>query len=302
MLEAVHNKIEDLNRIFRFHRLFGSGTEFADVLDTKRFVASPIEQPDPLLISARFGGAITYGIPTTFECIDNPYFLLLYIEKGDVLIKAKESLKLREKNMILIGPGEKFRFDTSSTPCYFHMFLLSGDSLGLYINKSFEIIEFTEKYVESQLAYLQRLLQRPGLDIEFMRAKLLTDILTDAYLAGSKASAPSAPSGIPGHVQEMKNILDREYNSSITLGSLEKRLFVSKYRLCREFSSYYGRSPLQYLNSLRIQKAKALLEQTDISIHSIGYDVGISNTSHFIKLFKRETSKTPAQYRKSKSS
>jgi AraC-like DNA-binding protein len=182
------------------------------------------------------------------------------------------------------------------------MFLLSGESLGLYINKSFEIIEFTEKYVESQLAYLQRLLQRPGLDIEFMRAKLLTDILTDAYLAGSKASAPSAPSGIPGHVQEMKNILDREYNSSITLDSLEKRLFVSKYRLCREFSSYYGRSPLQYLNSLRIQKAKALLEQTDISIHSIGYDVGISNTSHFIKLFKRETSKTPAQYRKSKSS
>jgi AraC-like DNA-binding protein len=257
---------------------------------------------DPLILRAVFGGAITYGIPTTFECINNPFYLLLYIEKGDALIKTKDSITMPERSMILLRPYENFRFDTKSTPCYFHLFLLSGESLRLYTEHSSKVIEFKEKHIGTQLSYLQRLLLRQGADSELLRARILTDILTEGYLAGSKALAPSATPGIPGYIQEMKSILDQEYNTFITLDNLEQRLFISKYRLCREFKNYYGHSPLQYLNNVRIQQAKTLLEQTDITINAVGYDVGIANTSHFIKLFKRETSQTPAEYRKNKSS
>ena len=294
--------LDELNNIFRFHRLFGSGTSFTDVLDTKRFMACACDLLDPLILRAVCGGAITYGIPTTFECIDNPFYLLLYIEKGDALIKTKDSITMREKSMILLRPYENFRFDTKSTPCYFHLFLLSGESLRLYAEHSSKVIEFKEKHIGTQLSYLQRLLLRQGADSELLRSRILTDILTEGYLAGAKASAPSTTPGIPGYIQEMKSILDQEYNTFITLDNLEQRLYVSKYRLCREFKNYYGHSPLQYLNNARIQQAKTLLEQTDITINAVGYDVGIANTSHFIKLFKRETSQTPAEYRKNKSS
>ena len=294
--------LDELNNIFRFHRLFGSGTSFTDVLDTKRFMACASDSLDPLILRAVCGGAITYGIPTTFECIDNPFYLLLYIEKGDALIKSKDSITMREKSMILLRPYENFRFDTKSTPCYFHLFLLSGESLRLYAEHTSKVIEFKEKHIGTQLSYLQRLLLRQGADSELLRSRILTDILTEGYLAGAKASAPSTTPGIPGYIQEMKSILDQEYNTFITLDNLEQRLYVSKYRLCREFKNYYGHSPLQYLNNARIQQAKTLLEQTDITINAVGYDVGIANTSHFIKLFKRETSQTPAEYRKNKSS
>ena len=294
--------LDELNNIFRFHRLFGSGTSFTDVLDTKRFMACACDSLDPLILRAVCGGAITYGIPTTFECIDNPFYLLLYIEKGDALIKTKDSITMREKSMILLRPYENFRFDTKSTPCYFHLFLLSGESLRLYAEHTSKVIEFKEKHIGTQLSYLQRLLLRQGADSELLRSRILTDILTEGYLAGAKASAPSTTPGIPGYIQEMKSILDQEYNTFITLDNLEQRLYVSKYRLCREFKNYYGHSPLQYLNNARIQQAKTLLEQTDITINAVGYDVGIANTSHFIKLFKRETSQTPAEYRKNKSS
>jgi AraC-like DNA-binding protein len=302
MAVTNYTTIEELNKIFRFHRLFGSGTSFTDVLDTKRFMACASDSLDPLILRARFGGAITYGIPTTFECIDNPFHLLLYIEKGDALIKTDRSITLRERSMILLKPYQNFRFDTKSTPCYFHLFLLSGDSLRLYMEHSSEVIEFKEKHIGTQLSYLQRLMLRQGQDSELLRARILTDVLTEGYLAGVKATAPSATPGIPGYIQEMKSILDQEYNTFINLDGLEKRLYVSKFRLCREFKNYYGHSPLQYLNNLRIQQAKTLLEQTDISVGAVGYDVGISNTSHFIKLFKRETQQTPAEYRKNKSS
>ena len=294
--------LDELNNIFRFHRLFGSGTSFTDVLDTKRFMACACDSLDPLILRAVCGGAITYGIPTTFECIDNPFYLLLYIEKGDALIKTKDNITMREKSMILLRPYENFRFDTKSTPCYFHLFLLSGESLRLYAEHSSKVIEFKEKHIGTQLSYLQRLLLRQGADSELLRSRILTYILTEGYLAGAKASAPSTTPGIPGYIQEMKSILDQEYNTFITLDNLEQRLYVSKYRLCREFKNYYGHSPLQYLNNARIQQAKTLLEQTDITINAVGYDVGIANTSHFIKLFKRETSQTPAEYRKNKSS
>ncbi|WP_024867160.1 helix-turn-helix transcriptional regulator [Butyrivibrio sp. FCS014] len=302
MAEAIRNNLEELNSIFRFHRLFESGTSFTDVLDIKRFMAVPEDSFDPLLLSAVFGGAITYGIPTTFECINNPYYLLLYIEKGDVLIKSEESMLLKEKSMALFKPGVNFRFDTRSTPCFFHLFLLTGEPLRLYIQKPMEVIELKERHANAQLSYLQRLMLRQGADSGILRSRLLTDILTEAYLAVADTKVPSATPGIPAHIQDMKAILDTEYNSFLTLDNLEERLFVSKYRLCRQFKNYYGHSPLQYLNNLRIEQAKTLLEQTDISVNAVGCDVGIPNTSHFIKLFKRETTLTPAEYRKKKSS
>ncbi len=302
MAFTEYTTIDELNNIFRFHRLFGSGTSFTDVLDTKRFMACACNSLDPLIPRAVFGGAITYGIPTTFESIDNPFYLLLYIEKGNALIITKNSITMPEGSMRLLSPYENFRFDTTNTPCYFHLFLLSGESLRLYTDHSSIVIEFKEKHIGTQLSYLQRLLLQRGSDSELLRARILTDILTEAHLAGSKVLDPTPATDIPGYLQEMKSILDREYNTFITLDNLERRLFVSKYRLCREFKYYYGHSPLQYLNNVRIQQAKTLLKQTDITVTAVGYDVGITNTSHFIKLFKRETAQTPAEYRKNKSS
>ena len=134
------------------------------------------------------------------------------------------------------------------------------------------------------------------IDILFLISKTLTDILTDALLLQFNTDQSSP---IPKYLQEMKSIMDHEYRTPLTLHQFENRLLISKFRLCREFHTYYGQSPLQYLNQLRIREAKTLLEQTDIAIHAIGYDVGIPNTSHFIKLFKRETNQTPAEYRRS---
>lgn len=68
-------------------------------------------------------------------------------------------------------------------------------------------------------------------------------------------------------------------------------------RICREFSKYYGVSPIQYLNHRRMEAAKKLLLTTDETIHEIGSMVGIHNTNHFINLFKRETGATPLVFK-----
>lgn len=295
------NDLYLLNDTFHFHRLFGQTETFADALDSKSFVKNINDTENPLMLNILFGGSITYSIPTTFECINSPYYLLLYVEKGDILIKADDSYQFGASEMILISPEQNFRFDTKSTPCYFHMFLLSGAAMALYVTKVSHA-SFEGKHISNQLIYLERLLQQYGKDVQYLINKSLTDILTDCMLTQASVKTVASISRVPKHIAEMKSIIDKEYASVLTLDQLEQRLVISKYRLCRDFSTYYGQSPLQYLNNVRIKEAKTLLEQTDITIHAIGFGVGIPNTSHFIKLFKRETNLTPAEYRKKKSS
>jgi YesN/AraC family two-component response regulator len=52
-----------------------------------------------------------------------------------------------------------------------------------------------------------------------------------------------------------------------------------------------------YINQVRIKKAKQLLRETDLKIAGIALAIGITNTNYFSVFFKRLTDKTPIEYR-----
>lgn len=68
---------------------------------------------------------------------------------------------------------------------------------------------------------------------------------------------------------------------------------------CRFFKSVVGKTPVEYINSYRIEKATELLQTETLSISNIALNVGIDNFSYFIKQFKKYKNSTPSQYRKS---
>ncbi|MBQ8137582.1 MAG: helix-turn-helix transcriptional regulator, partial [Clostridia bacterium] len=59
-----------------------------------------------------------------------------------------------------------------------------------------------------------------------------------------------------------------------------------------------GMTPLDYLTLLRSERAKVLLEQTDMSIRDISLQVGYYDSGSFIRRFKQVTGETPLQYRR----
>lgn len=65
----------------------------------------------------------------------------------------------------------------------------------------------------------------------------------------------------------------------------------------RRFAKNTGYAPLDYVQSLRIEEAKHLLETTDDAIDEIATGVGFDDPNSFRRLFKRMTSITPNQYR-----
>jgi AraC-like DNA-binding protein len=82
-----------------------------------------------------------------------------------------------------------------------------------------------------------------------------------------------------------------------TLESLAARFDASKEQLRRVCLRDLGRSPMQHLTSLRIERAQHLLSSTDDKVESIARQVGFEDTSVFSRAFKRWVGRSPKAYR-----
>lgn len=88
------------------------------------------------------------------------------------------------------------------------------------------------------------------------------------------------------------------YAERISLETLSKAANVSVSEVLRCFKLCMHTTPYQYLTGLRLQKAAALLKETDEPMINIIDSVGFSSLSHFGKYFKAKTGLSPSDYRK----
>jgi len=85
--------------------------------------------------------------------------------------------------------------------------------------------------------------------------------------------------------------------SNISIVKLADYCNLSQRTLLRRFKLATGFSPKQYIIQLRIEKAKQIMELESISIEEIGYRLGYSDASNFIKTFKKVAGISPAEFR-----
>lgn len=135
-----------------------------------------------------------------------------------------------------------------------------------------------------------------SIQTELICSKLLVELLTELIL--SIQDIKLSISDMPGFIQEMINLLDKNFNKKITLDDLSNHFLISKYHLAKEFKRYTGFSPNEYLINNRITYAKELLKYSELTINEIAQNVGVDNSSHFINLFKNRVDLTPFAYRK----
>jgi AraC-like DNA-binding protein len=92
--------------------------------------------------------------------------------------------------------------------------------------------------------------------------------------------------------------LDRHYLDPLTLDGIAKAMGVSKYHLDRVFLQTVGCTPVQYITRRRIARAQTLLTATNDTIQQIAAQCGYNNYNYFTVLFRKNTGKTPGEYRK----
>ena len=96
----------------------------------------------------------------------------------------------------------------------------------------------------------------------------------------------------------------REYiyahlDQNLTLTKLAARANLSTHYFATLFKQSTGYTPHQYITKCRVEKAKQLLQQTELPIMEIALEVGFQNQSHFTRVFRQCLKVTPKAYRDS---
>ena len=99
-------------------------------------------------------------------------------------------------------------------------------------------------------------------------------------------------------VEDAINLLQERYNENWTLADMERIFNYSGVYFNTIFKNYTGLTFRKYLQKLRCEKAKTMLEKSDDTIISICEKVGYVDVKQFFILFKRIVGLTPAEYRK----
>lgn len=98
-------------------------------------------------------------------------------------------------------------------------------------------------------------------------------------------------------VPVLLDYIHTHYKDKITIEGLAKKASISKTEVLRCFKSIIGLSPINYLNSYRLQRAAYLLIHSENNIQEIAMDCGFDDNSYFSKLFKKNYHVTPHNYR-----
>lgn len=97
-------------------------------------------------------------------------------------------------------------------------------------------------------------------------------------------------------LKEAATIIETELENMDNIIALSKRVGLNQNTLQGGFKSLYNSSVNEYIRNARIEKAKKLIENTNLNITEITYQIGINSRSYFSKLFKERYSISPKQY------
>lgn len=98
-------------------------------------------------------------------------------------------------------------------------------------------------------------------------------------------------------ILQIQNLLEKQFSDTFDFTKLAIEYGMSKRTLERHFKKATGITPLAYLQRVRVENAKALLETGNASFDEISYQVGYMDNSFFRKLFIKLTSLRPREYR-----
>jgi AraC-like DNA-binding protein len=99
------------------------------------------------------------------------------------------------------------------------------------------------------------------------------------------------------HLLRAKDLADGRYFEPLTVGDLARAAGLSRAHFTREFGRAFGEPPHRYLLTRRLERAAALLRDTDRTVTEICFAVGLGSVGSFTTTFRRVYGTTPVAYR-----
>ena len=104
------------------------------------------------------------------------------------------------------------------------------------------------------------------------------------------------------HLNEAKKLIDKDVSRHYTILEIARQIGFSESKLTRGFKILYNMGLFEYLENVRLEKGRALIENTDKSLKEISKSLGYKYRNSFSLAFKKKFGITPRSWRKKLSS
>ena len=239
------------------------------------------------------------------------YYQIWYISKGNCKHKIdNKSFSLSAGDLIIIPP---FSYH-SMTSDYDDLEVIGIDFTENYLSeldnntiflaciKPLFVREKEKQSVFTEIAFkelIEEMLKEHILKSKFSELIIKSNLLKLIILLERKSGLNESVehSLYNNAVGEALRYIHNNIESKITIEDLCRVSKLSPTSLGVHFKKATGKSAIQYINSIRTDKAKQLLKETDMSVTDISYELGFSDSAYFNRVFKKETQYSPKDYR-----
>ncbi|WP_087064409.1 helix-turn-helix domain-containing protein [Intestinibacillus massiliensis] len=194
----------------------------------------------------------------------------------------------------------------------FHPVFLSGHFKSLFETKylnpilnnrqiSVHIIRRGQKAANQILNNLYHLRElQAQSDTEFQTRNILSEtwLLLIREIQENFTPAAAVPNDEQNRIRSMISFVNQHYAEKLTVAEIAASAGISVREAQRSFRHSVGQSPSDYILGFRLNRAKKLLAESELSITEISYQCGFSDSAYFGKLFLRECNMTPSAFRR----
>ncbi|MCM3189444.1 AraC family transcriptional regulator [Bacillus subtilis] len=224
------------------------------------------------------------------------YFLIMLIRKGSMTVKFRDRefqaskntlifLNCREPHMYRANEElifEWFHFSGNSTQSYFYYFFEKNGCI-FPIHLNFTIPDCMSKIVN--------MAKRAKVNEHFISMNIHNLMYELNEIANET-------NDIQGKIINYAvTYIENHFSEQISLRDLAYYVNLTPFHFSRVFKKYTGYSPYEYIINFRVNHAKKLLLNTNLSIKEISSVSGFNSDTHFSTTFKKHTNITPKQFR-----
>lgn len=233
------------------------------------------------------------------------YAEFFYVLCGEIDFRAENGLySLHEDDLIVINPDVDHTEKPHGTGAVEYVSLgvegLCMDPVGGGMWSSCSLFHCRQS--RSEVRFFLRLilaeLERRQPDYEQMCHHAFESLILLLKRAHPQELTITAPKRTARECSAVKRYIDANFRQPLSLDHLAEVSKLNKYYLAHAFREYIGLSPINYLNSRRVEEARILLRDTNDSISEIAGIVGFSSQSYFAQVFQKAVGESPGEYRK----
>lgn len=218
-----------------------------------------------------------------------PYYDLTLVLGGSLdYVAGKRKVRVGERQAVLFAPGTiRERKATHGKTEYI--------SFNFFCNDVIDLPMYIDHFSVSEVSSLISVCDSFGNIFEEVQKEILQNILGALILMLKRNLDIKKMSKI---TQEMIFFIQSHYKERLSMDDICKQVSYSAPHCSKVFSRDTGKSVFEYIITLKIEKAKSLLVENELSLTEIASYVGYDDYNYFTHLFKKRTGVSPLNYLK----